>query len=104
MAKRASDIALQWIGVDKDEDRSQMVLDNLCAGIAEAICEARQRAGLTQSDLARRIGTSQSAIARVENADYDGHSLRTIAKIANALNLNVTLRFDADPSAGSRDR
>ena len=39
------------------------------------------------------VGTSQSAVARVENADYDGHSIRTLAKIARALKLRLQVNF-----------
>jgi predicted transcriptional regulator len=48
---------------------------------------------LTQKELADRIGTKQSAIARLEDADYDGHSLSMLQKIAGALNQRVEIKF-----------
>ena len=72
----------------------QVALEKLCAEISQELYRARTNAGFTQTQLAKKIGTSQSAIARVEDADYDGHSLRTISKIANALGLRVAIRFE----------
>jgi predicted transcriptional regulator len=42
-----------------------------------------------------RVGTKQSAIARLEDADYDGHSLSMLQKIAGALNQKVEIKFSA---------
>jgi transcriptional regulator with XRE-family HTH domain len=61
--------------------------------VAQLIYEARTTRGLTQKELADRIGTKQSAIARLEDADYDGHSLSMLQKIAGALNQRVEIKF-----------
>ena len=45
------------------------------AAVAQLIYDARTKAGLSQAELADKIGTKQSAISRLEDADYDGHSL-----------------------------
>ncbi|MFN6070564.1 MAG: helix-turn-helix domain-containing protein [Pseudanabaena sp.] len=42
-----------------------------------------------------RVGTKQSAIARLEDADSDGHSLSMLQKIAGALNQKVEIKFSA---------
>jgi ribosome-binding protein aMBF1 (putative translation factor) len=68
------------------------------ANVAVAILQARTDAGLTQKQLADRAGMCQSAIARLEDADYEGHSLRTLERIALALNKRIEVRF-ADYSA-----
>ena len=47
----------------------------LNAAIARKIYQLRTKAGLTQQDLATRVGTSKSAISRLEDADCEGHSL-----------------------------
>lgn len=60
---------------------------------AQAIYEGRVAAGLTQSQLARLAGTTQSAISRLEDGDYDRHSLATLERIAAALNRRVEVRF-----------
>lgn len=61
--------------------------------VGAAIHEARTRAGMTQQKLAERVGMRQSAIARLENAEYDGHSLKTLQRIANALGTRVEVVF-----------
>ena len=43
--------------------------------------------------LAERVGTSKSAICRLEDADYDGHSLSMLKRIAEALDKLVEIRF-----------
>ena len=52
------------------------------AEVAQLIYEARNKAGLTQKQLAELIGTKQPVIARLEDADYEGHSLSMLQKIA----------------------
>jgi len=58
-----------------------------------AVYKARTEAGLTQAQLAERVGTTQSVIARLEDADYEGHSLRMLGRIAGALGQRVEVRF-----------
>ena len=50
--------------------------------IACKIRECRKRKKLSQKDLAKLIGTTQSVISRLENDEYTGHSLRVLRKIA----------------------
>jgi transcriptional regulator with XRE-family HTH domain len=61
--------------------------------VAQMIYDARTEAGLTQGKLAELIGTRQSVIARLEDADYTGHSLTMLQKIAGALGHDLELRF-----------
>ena len=49
------------------------------------IYDARHKAGLTQKQLAELVGTKQQVIARLEDADYEGHSLSMLQRIAAAL-------------------
>ena len=63
------------------------------AEIARKIYALRTKAGLTQQELADRVGTSRSAICRLEDADYDGHSLSMLKRIAEALDKRVEIRF-----------
>ena len=41
----------------------------------------------------RSIGTTQSVTARLEDADYEGHSLNMLNRIASAVNKRVDIRF-----------
>jgi transcriptional regulator with XRE-family HTH domain len=51
--------------------------------------DRRLEAGLSQAELARRVGTTQSAISRLESADYTGHSLSALRRIAAVLGCKV---------------
>jgi ribosome-binding protein aMBF1 (putative translation factor) len=59
---------------------------------AQLIYEMRTKAGLSQRELARRVGTSASAINRLESADYEGHTVAMVRRIATALNRRLELR------------
>ena len=61
--------------------------------IARKIQELRASAALTQTQLAKLIGTTASVICRLEDADYEGHSLAMLRRIAAALNQRVEIRF-----------
>ena len=61
--------------------------------IARKIYELRTAAGLTQGQLAKLIGTTASVICRLEDADYEGHSLAMLRRIGAALNQRVEIRF-----------
>ncbi len=61
--------------------------------IARKIYELRTAASLTQSQLAKLIGTTASVICRLEDADYEGHSLGMLRRIGTALNQRVEIRF-----------
>jgi ribosome-binding protein aMBF1 (putative translation factor) len=65
----------------------------LNAMVAQLIYKARTDAGLTQGKLAKLIGTRQSVISRLEDADYDGHSLSMLRRIAEALGKRLEVRF-----------
>jgi predicted transcriptional regulator len=78
---------------DDSEMESLIREASLNAIVAQLIYEARTARGLTQKQLADRVGTKQSAIARLEDANYDGHSLSMLQKIAGALNQKVEIRF-----------
>ena len=61
--------------------------------IARNIHELRAAAALTQAQLGKLIGTTASVICRLEDADYEGHSLAMLRRIAGALNQRVEIRF-----------
>lgn len=61
--------------------------------IARQISALRAEAGVTQKELAKLIGTTPSVICRLENADYEGHSLAMLRRIATALQKRIEIRF-----------
>lgn len=68
-------------------------LESLHASVAEEIVEAREAANLSQVELARQAHMQQSNLARLEDADYHGHSLNTLHKVAWALGMRVDVKF-----------
>lgn len=61
--------------------------------IAEQIYNLRTQEGLSQKQLADMVGTTQSVISRLEDADYNGHSLAMLRKIAAAFHKRVKVQF-----------
>ena len=61
--------------------------------VARKIYDLRTKAGLSQRKLANLIGTTASVICRLEDADYEGHSLAMLRRIAAALDRRVEIRF-----------
>ncbi len=61
--------------------------------VARKIYNLRTKAGLSQRELAKLIGTTASVICRLEDADYEGHSLAMLNRIAAALDKRVEIRF-----------
>jgi predicted XRE-type DNA-binding protein len=61
--------------------------------IAGQIHELRTQAGLSQAKLAERVGTTQSVISRLEDADYNGHSLNMLRRVAKALGCRIEVRL-----------
>lgn len=76
--------------------RRRIEVAKLNLRVAEMIYAARTATGLTQTELARRVGTTQSVISRLEAADYAGHSLSMLQRIAEALHARLELRFVPD--------
>jgi ribosome-binding protein aMBF1 (putative translation factor) len=88
----AVEILDRIIGNDK-KLRRMIEVARINVIVSEMIYEARTAAGLTQAALARRVGTTQSVISRLEDADYEGHSLTMLQRIAEALHVRLELRF-----------
>jgi DNA-binding XRE family transcriptional regulator len=59
------------------------------------IAELRRKKGLSQQELAKLMGTSQQAISRIESGEYEGFTLKTLEKIAEATGTRVQIDFIA---------
>ena len=69
--------------------------------VARMISDLRNDAGITQKELAQAVGTTQSVISRLEDADYEGHSLSMLNRIAEALKQKMTVVMTAkEPEVG----
>jgi ribosome-binding protein aMBF1 (putative translation factor) len=66
---------------------------SLNAKVAQLIYAARKDAGLTQQQLADLIQTKQSVIARLEDVDYEGHSLSMLQRIGEALGQRIEINL-----------
>jgi DNA-binding XRE family transcriptional regulator len=100
MARRKnSSPALQYVHrrffAGKPEHLAELEEARASAEVARKVYALRTRAKLTQKELAARVGTTPSVISRLEDDDYDGHSLAMLRRIAAALNKRVEIRFVA---------
>jgi len=95
MAKKTRNATeiLERLTGDDPELREMIAEETVNNQVARIIYEARTAAGLTQKQLADLIDSQQSTIARLEDADYEGHSLSMLRRIAEALNQRLEVRF-----------
>jgi DNA-binding XRE family transcriptional regulator len=63
------------------------------AEVAELLFAARKAAGLTQAQLAKAAGTTQQVVSQLEDADYQGHTLSMLRRIATALDRRIEIRL-----------
>lgn len=61
--------------------------------LALKIAKLRERKGLTQQEFARLMGTSQQAVSRIESGEYEGFTLKTLEKIAEATGTQLKIEF-----------
>lgn len=73
------------------ESRSNFEAESLRLESAVALLKARENAGLTQRELAKRVDVPQSTIARIERGNNT--SVDTLSKIANSLGKKLKVEF-----------
>ncbi len=90
----ALELIRRRLGRSREDVEASIARERAESGVAQQIYDLRTKHGLTQAQLAARVGTSTSVIRRLEDADYAGHSLRMLNRIAEALgaDLNVEIR------------
>jgi ribosome-binding protein aMBF1 (putative translation factor) len=96
---RADDLHKQWIN-KADYRREYEALEEEFA-LATAVAAARRRAGLSQEELARRMATTQSTIARLESG-RGKPSTRTLSRFAAATGHKLKISFE--PLQGRKKR
>ena len=62
--------------------------------VAIQIAALRKEAGLTQRELAKRVGTSQQQISRLESPGYEGHSLSMLRRVAQVMGASVRVQIE----------
>jgi ribosome-binding protein aMBF1 (putative translation factor) len=78
--------------VGADPERKAMLDEEIVnVEAAQLVYDLRKNAGLSQRELAKKVGTTASVICRMEQADYAG-SLPMLRRIAGALNRRLELR------------
>lgn len=78
---------------EKPKRRAALEQERVNAKIARDIYRLRTSHKLTQKQLAGLVGTTPSVISRLENADYPGHSLNMLQRIAAAFDRRVEVKF-----------
>ena len=91
----ATRILHRRIYAGKASRQAQLENARASADVARKIYKLRSDAGLTQKELASLVGTSHSVISRLEDDDYEGHSLAMLRRIAAAVDKRVEIRFVA---------
>jgi len=89
----------RYVGEDVQR-KASLEQERVNAGVARTIYELRGQAGLSQKELAERVDTTQSVISRLEDADYEGHSLSMLNRIAKALNQQVQVVMRPQKASG----
>jgi len=68
--------------------------------VALQIAALREKAGLSQKDLARKLKTSQQQISRLESPSYEGHSLSMLRRVASVLGATVRVTLAPKDESG----
>jgi len=62
--------------------------------IATQIKVIREQRGMKQADLAKEMGTTQTAISRIENVNYSAWNIKTLKKLARAFRVRLRVSFE----------
>ena len=78
-----------------ENPKFKAVYDEVSAkmNVGEQIAELRHKAKMSQLELAKRVDTSRTAIARYENGDYNRYNVGTLMRIARALHKRLKISF-----------
>ncbi|HXY68733.1 MAG TPA: helix-turn-helix transcriptional regulator [Gemmatimonadales bacterium] len=82
---------------------SAELFQDLRADVVAEVSEIRASLGLTQAELARRMGTQQAKVARIERG-LENLRLETLARLAAALECTVFIAFGAPTDLNPRQQ
>jgi DNA-directed RNA polymerase specialized sigma subunit len=95
-----------------EEDKARMMADPAMRAIYEEeaatkemwlqLVEARQTAGLTQTEIAKKLGVSQAQVARIEKRGYDAYTLNTLRRYVQALGDEFSLEVTVHQGKGQK--
>ena len=88
-------------GGDPEWDRMALE-EELNARIGQTVYDLRNAAGLTQARMAKLVGTTQSIVSKVENADYDGSAAEMLVRVCFALHRRIEIECNDKPEAVCR--
>jgi|ERR1700728_2447652 ribosome-binding protein aMBF1 (putative translation factor) len=88
---RISDMHKKWMKEPTYRRAFQALEDEFA--VAKAVIAARNRAGLTQTELARKMGTTQPVVARMESGRVQP-SLQSLQRLAKATGSRLMIRFE----------
>jgi transcriptional regulator with XRE-family HTH domain len=96
MAKRKKTEVMEWLdGVLADPALASAVEERLAEmKIEQELVALREKEGLSQRDLAIKIGTSQPYIAKLESGRVQNLGLKTLARYAAATGTRLTVSFE----------
>ena len=69
--------------------------------VAIRLAALREKTGISQKELAKKVGTSQQQISRLESPSYEGHSLSMLRRVADA--LGAIVRVEIEPKRGREE-
>lgn len=100
MKRKKDDLDRLMEKVLKEDPSFQEELDKAGRAwdIAFQIYGLRKKMGLTQTQLAKLVGTAQANIARIESADYTGYTLKTLEKVTRALKARLEIKIVPQPA------
>jgi len=88
---RISDMHLKWMNEPKYRKAYEVLEDEFF--LASIVMDVRNRAGLTQEELARKMGTTRLVVARLESGRWHP-SMRTLQRLAEATGSRLHIRFE----------
>src|SRR4030042_6586813 len=84
----------QLIALLRDKDfRNHFTVDQIFEFLALQVRQLREKREWTQAELGAKAGMQQVQVCRLENPDYTGSKIATLAKVANAFDVVLIVRF-----------
>lgn len=95
MKKRKDETLTDFVNEQLKDSRFREAYEEatLALKLAGKITSLRRKLRITQSELAKQMGTKQQAISRLEKGDYEGFTLKTLEKIAAVTDTELEIQF-----------